>query len=153
MRTTQDLMEWAVGVIDNDLKTLGSVDGAVTIMRPGGIHMTVLIEGPGASLARLTAVKEVKKAQAAGSLDGVVHISEAWIAAHGPGETRRPSQHPNRQEVVFIYAYGEDGKSVVIWNLDRDPRGVRRGQPKDMKEADVTSWLDKAFDSMPTGTA
>ena len=152
MRMTQDLMEWAVGVIDKELKLVGSVDGAVAIMRPGGIHMSVLIEGPGASLARSTAVKEVKKAQAAGWLDGVVHISEAWAVAYdGPGETVRPSQHPDCREIVFVYAYGEDGKSVVIWNLDRDRRGVRRGQPMDMKDADATHWLDEAFDSTPTG--
>ncbi len=52
MRTTQDLMEWAVGVIDNDLKTLGSVDGGVTLMGPGGIHMIVKIEGPGSEFHR-----------------------------------------------------------------------------------------------------
>ena len=151
MRTTQDLMEWAVGVIDNDLKTLGSVDGGVTLMGPGGIHMIVKTEGPGSDLARLTAVKEVRKARAAGWLDGVVHIAEAWMAVYGPGETQLPSQHPDRREIVFINAYGEDGKSVVVWNLDIDNRGVRRGQPMDMKDANVTSWLDKAFDSAPTG--
>ncbi len=151
MRTTQDLMEWAVGAIDNDLQALGSVDGGVAIMRPGGIHMVVKLEGPGRDLARSTAVKEVRKARAAGWLDGVVHIAEAWVARYEPGETGRPSQHPDRREIVFVYAYGEDGKSVVIWYLDRDHRSVRRGQSMDMKDASAIHWLDEVFGSTPTG--
>ncbi len=151
MRTTQDLMEWAVDAIDRDLKKLGRVYGAVALMRKGGIHMIVMIEGPDPDLARLTAVNEVRKARAAGWLNGVVHIAEGWMAAHGPDDTRRPSQHPDRREIVFVYAYGEDGKSVVIWYLDRDHRGVRRGQSMDMKDASAIHWLDEVFGSTPTG--
>ncbi len=153
MRTTQDLMEFALRVIDHDLKTLGGVNSGVGLMGPAGLDRFVTLAGPDLAFRQSTAVKEVREARAEGWLDGVVHIDVGWTAPHRPGDTRRPSERPDCREVVFIFAYGEDGKSVAVLDVDRDDRGVRRGQLTDLTAAKHVNWLDQAFDSAPTGTA
>ncbi len=153
MRTKQDLMEFALRVIDHDLEKLGSVDSGVRLMGPAGLHSVVLLAGPDLAFRQSTAVREVREARAEGWLDGVVHIDAGWTAPHRPGDTRRPSERPDRREVVFIFAYGKDGKSVAVVDVDRDDRGVRRGQLTDLTDAKHVSWLDQAFDATPTGTA
>lgn len=99
-------------------------------------------------MQQMVYVMAIRAAREAGTFDGCVLVSEAWMSA--PKEKAlvgiiRPSLDPDRQEGLIAYAYGADGsKCVYIAKIFRDGDKPRI-EPMDMG-GEVTSWLDDAFE-------
>lgn len=77
-------------------------------------------------------------------------ISEAWMVAISPGgpmPDRRPSEHPQRQEVLVIAAMSRNGQQAVLsLPILRNKHGARTlGQPQGEGQVQPRSLLLEAF--------
>lgn len=155
MLKTAELIEWGTKIIDTDLATRGKVNRHVAIMGPVGVPLIVSLNCPEAlkQILAQAAIDQIRQLRKAGTLSGVVEIAEAWVAPDQPGDDQRPRDRPDREEIVLIHAYGEDGKAFAAWHLERTSIGVRRGAAKYSEDITSTTWLDDAFAQAIEGTA
>jgi hypothetical protein len=92
----------------------------------------------------------VKACVAAGRFEGLVLVSEAWMAKQTSPEIAGvlpPAQDPDRQEVIVAWAYGQaDGdKRMTTADIIRSDGSVTIGEPMEHSSEEVGSWLDDAF--------
>ena len=142
MLTTAELIAWAVDRIDRGLATLGRVERGVAIMSPGGVHHIASLEG-GPSTARdeaiTTTIETIRTMREAGTFAGLVQWGEAWL---------RDLKAPDRQEAIFVHAFGADGHGSAIWALERKGQSVRRGLAKEARMLSQ-GWLRDVLGPLP----
>ena len=148
MKTSKELIEWAVQIIDSDLHTLGRVERGVAIMTPDSIHAIISLNGPEHYVedAKEKAINMIRTLREKGNLAGVVEIAEAWLSGDAGGGKKE------REEVVIVEMFGMEGKTIAVWPLVRRDTTVRRGQARSDIVCGI-SWLDEAFVSKRGGTA
>ena len=84
------------------------------------------------------------KEKLGGELSAVVHVSEAWMAPQPPSESEfvRPSQSPNREEVILITLHTSRGSIPVFHPIvDKPKRHAVQG--KFPQEADMHSFTGR----------
>ena len=92
-------------------------------------------------------ISMVKAARKIGTFDGLVMVSEAWMATQTNPDligVLRPAQDPDRIEIVVAWAYGDDGsRQMETAKILRD--GKQRLDTPEVAPDEVHSWLDDAF--------
>jgi len=97
---------------------------------------------------RLLIICTVKAARKEGVFEGMVMLSEAWVAEQkNPAlmGVLRPALDPDRKEILLVHAYGDDGKSIMVTADILRKDGKAEVGPRKELECDVKCWLDAAF--------
>lgn len=89
----------------------------------------------------------VKACHRAGAFEGLVMISESWVAKLIKGDTRRPSEREDKEEKVVICIWDKDlKKELAIYPIIRNGKKVLMGaREKAASTGTFKSWLDGAF--------
>lgn len=78
-------------------------------------------------------------------IEEVVTVFSAWVVRRDPGEETdgpRPSEDPNRVEVVLVNRITKDGvQEIVTAYQSRDPRGI---DPPTLSEFDYNEFSDRS---------
>lgn len=96
----------------------------------------------------------------------IVHLSEAWMVKRPVGtrlnnkDLPTPSQCADREECLIAAVVAEDGRGLLMWEIERDKHGrfvrvknrevIENGvDPKRDPEAPYLNWAFRVLDSPP----
>lgn len=111
-----------------------------------------LLPYDGSGLSQLAAIGTIRVLRSVKMFDYAILISEAWSAKAPkdwkPGDPHiRPSESPDKREVVIIHIVGDNGETRTgMWALERDAvtGKPRMGAEIKQEPGSCKSWLDEA---------
>lgn len=85
-----------------------------------------------------------------GDFLGCVHWAEAWVAPADTTTGLLPARmHPDREEIVILAAYGNDGQRLIeMYNIKREEGRVSLGEKRQRSGETYQCWLDPAFENV-----
>lgn len=151
----------------------GVVNSLLGINAQGAATLAVLPEGAAGGALKMETLAlpgpfrdfqdVIQKAFAERSIQAALFWGEAWtFPPEGPEAIKRhvreglmPSQHPNRQEIVFLSTHWPRGGigSMSVWRIVRPPTGPylrplwehKDGDPANNILTFVSSWVDEVL--------
>ena len=151
MLRAKDLTEEAFHIAEKTIKNGKSMPALILIHTKDNPALAIPYKDGSLphQMQQVIIIKLIKAARAIKVFEGVVLVSEAWMAK-APNEEMvgvlRPSLDPDRTEGIIAYAFAADHtKSVIMADIKRDNGNVTITR-RDMDLKDMKSWLDDAFE-------